>query len=69
MDMRFYWLKDREAKKQFKIFWRAGKLNKGDYHTKHHRPTLFTPRRVVEALRNKLKGLTGAVRSSAARVC
>jgi hypothetical protein len=77
MDMRFYWLKDREAKKQFKIYWRSGKLNKGDYHTKHHpgihhqstRPTLLTPWKVVEALRNKLKRLTSAVKSSAARVC
>jgi len=30
MDMRFYWLKDREAQQQFKIYWRAGKLNRGN---------------------------------------
>jgi hypothetical protein len=36
MDMRFYWLKDRETQKQFKIYWRQGKLNRGDYDTKHH---------------------------------
>jgi hypothetical protein len=55
MDMRFYWLKDREAREQFRIYWRQGKLNQGDYVTKHHRaihqqnirPTLLTPWRVV----------------------
>jgi len=36
MDMRFYWLTDREVKKQLNIYWRAGKLNKGNYQTKHH---------------------------------
>ena len=36
MDMRFYWLKDREQQGQFRIFWRPGTENLGDYHTKHH---------------------------------
>jgi hypothetical protein len=27
MDMRFYWLKDREENKQFHIYWRKGALN------------------------------------------
>jgi hypothetical protein len=81
MDMRFYWLKDREAREQFRIYWRQGKLNRGDYVTKHHpaihhktiRPTLLTPWRVVEELRSKLKNLNSnlskAMESSAARVC
>jgi hypothetical protein len=77
MDMRFYWLKDREAQKQFRIYWRAGKLNKGDYYTKHHapihhqttRPTLLTPWKVVEALRSKLSKLASRASTSAARVC
>ena len=81
MDMRFYWLKDREAREQFRIYWRQGKLNRGDYVTKHHpaihhqniRPTLLTPWRVVEALRSKLKNLNSnlnkAIQSSKARVC
>ena len=63
MDMRFYWLKDREARNQFRIYWRQGKLNKGDYVTKHHpaihhqtiRSTFLTPWKVVEDLRAKLK--------------
>ena len=36
MDMRFHWLRDRETLKQLRIYWRAGKLNLGDYQTKHH---------------------------------
>eukprot|EP00956_Cyclotella_meneghiniana_P027262 scaffold60751_cov36-Cyclotella_meneghiniana.AAC.6 len=77
MDMRFYWLKDREAQKQFRIYWRQGKLNRGDYVTKHHppvhhqtiRPSILTPWKVVEALRTKLNKITGAVINSTARVC
>jgi hypothetical protein len=77
MDMRFYWLKDREAQKQFKIYWRAGKLNRGDYYTKHHpaihhvntRKQILTPWKVVEALRTRLSNLGRTVTSSAARVC
>ena len=38
MDMQFQWLKDRESKEQFRIFWRAGKTNLADYFTKHHSP-------------------------------
>jgi hypothetical protein len=77
MDMRFYWLKDRESQKQFKIFWRSGKLNKGDYYTKHFpaihhktlRPSIITPWSVVEALRKRLGKTVSKVISSAARVC
>jgi hypothetical protein len=38
MDMRFHWLRDREAQGQFKIYWRSGKTNLADYFTKHHPP-------------------------------
>jgi hypothetical protein len=38
IDMRFYWLKDREAQHQFTMFWVPGKLNLGDYFTKRHAP-------------------------------
>lgn len=27
MDMRFHWLRDREAQKQFRIYWHPGKTN------------------------------------------
>ena len=36
MDMRFYWLKDRETQKQIIIHWKKGTSNIGDYPTKHH---------------------------------
>jgi hypothetical protein len=36
MDMRYHWLTDRVRKKQFDIYWRLGRENLGDYHTKHH---------------------------------
>jgi hypothetical protein len=32
MDMRFHWLQDREAQKQYRFYWRPGT----DYFTKHH---------------------------------
>jgi hypothetical protein len=35
IDMRFYWLKDRECQGQFHIHWRSGKENLADYQTKH----------------------------------
>ena len=36
MDMRFHWLRDRETLRQFRFYWRSGKLNLADYFTKHH---------------------------------
>jgi hypothetical protein len=36
MDMRYYWLTDRVRQKQFDVYWRPGRENLGDYHTKHH---------------------------------
>jgi hypothetical protein len=38
MDMRFEWLKEREAKEQFHFYWRSGKTNLADYFMKHHSP-------------------------------
>jgi hypothetical protein len=58
MVMRFYWLRDREAQKQFKFFWRPGKTNLGNYSTKHHCSahhiekwdSILTPLSIVTAL-------------------
>lgn len=36
MDMRFYWLRCREAQEQFRFYWRPGGQNLADYWTKHH---------------------------------
>ena len=35
-DMRYHWLRDREAQDQFKIYWKRGEYNDADYFTKHH---------------------------------
>jgi hypothetical protein len=36
MDMRYNWITDRVRKKKFDVYWRPGRENLGDYHTKHH---------------------------------
>jgi hypothetical protein len=36
MDMRYNWLTDRVRQNQFDVYWRPGRENLGDYHTKHH---------------------------------
>jgi hypothetical protein len=36
MDMKYHWLTDRVRQKQFDIYWRPGRENLGDFHTKHH---------------------------------
>ena len=66
MDMRFHWLRDRESRKQFRIYWRSGKLNIADYWTKHHPAShhqaicteILTPYRVLQALRNRIRTKT-----------
>ena len=44
-DMRYHWLRDRETQRQFKIFWRPGTNNDGDYFTKHHPTTIHREQR------------------------
>ena len=39
MDLRFQWLRCREAHNQFQYYWDPGLLNWGEYSTKHHTPT------------------------------
>jgi trehalose utilization protein len=36
MDTRYHCLTDRVRQKQFDVYWRPGRENLGDYHTKHH---------------------------------
>jgi hypothetical protein len=36
MEMRYHWLTDRDRQKQCDVYWRPGRENLGDYHTKHH---------------------------------
>ena len=35
-DMRYHWLRDREAQQQFSVFWDRGANNHADYFMKHH---------------------------------
>jgi len=39
-DMRYHWLRDRQTKQQFRIYWDKGENNYADYFTKHH-PTKY----------------------------
>ncbi len=72
MDMRFEWLKDREAKDQFRFYWRSGKTNLADYFTKHH-PAAHHQNMRGEFLTRMSDLLqlcsTGGVSKSAAMVC
>jgi hypothetical protein len=36
MDMRYHWLTDMVRQNQFDVYWRPGRENLCDYHTKHH---------------------------------
>lgn len=38
MDMRFYWIKDRQKQGQFQLYWSPGNTSRSDYFTKHHSP-------------------------------
>ncbi len=59
MDMRYWWLRDRETQEQFRYYWRPGPTNRGDYFTKHHcaahhqekRDEYLTPTIILDALR------------------
>ena len=38
MDMRFNWINNRIEQGQFRVLWRPGPENVGDYYSKHHPP-------------------------------
>ena len=76
MDMRFHWLRDRQCQEQFRIYWKAGKLNYADYWTKHHaakhhaeiRSEFLTPQKVLDTFKHS--NIDGAMLVTAlARVC
>ena len=46
-DMRFNFLKFREAQNQFDLVWRKVKLNRADYHSKRH-PTHHYIRKICK---------------------
>jgi hypothetical protein len=58
-DMKFWWMRDRSDQLQFRYYWGPGKKNRADYWTKHFcaahhkekRPSILTPRRILDKLR------------------
>jgi len=52
IDMRFYWLRDRDQQGQFHIFWRPGATNRADYFSKHHAPAHHQAMRPTYLLSN-----------------
>ena len=79
MDMRFHWLRCRDAQGQFRYYWRPGTTNKADYWTKHHpaahhvniRKEILTSKAYYDAFKRRIQNiklkLTNARKS--ARVC
>jgi hypothetical protein len=63
MDMRYHWLSDRVLQKQFDVYWRPGRENLGDYHTKHHSAQHHKYRRgFILHQANSLQVLRGCVK-------
>ena len=85
MDVRFHWLRFRDAQEQFRYYWRPGSQNWADYWTKHFpashhinmRPEFLTPAQHHEDLKRRRMKASRAVelaqvlsyRSSFTRVC
>jgi hypothetical protein len=63
MDMRYHWLTDRVRQKRFDIYWRPGRENLGDYHTKHHSAQHYKDMRgFILHQENSLQVLRGCVK-------
>jgi hypothetical protein len=63
MEMRYHWLTDRVRQKQFDVYWRPGRENLGDYHTKHHSAQHHKAmRRFILHQANNLQVLRGCVK-------
>lgn len=77
-DMNWNWLRDKQTQKIFRIYWKPGSQNHGDYWTKHHSPTYHTQvrsRYVVNNVSSTLSDLHCIIKhavlhsQSCARVC
>ncbi len=74
MDMRFYWLKDRETQNFFLFHRKPGKNNLADYWTKHHatihhskiRSQILSKPSILTQLKDQL---IKALKHTTARVC
>jgi hypothetical protein len=63
MDMRYNWLTDRVRRKQFDVYWRPGRENLIDYHTKHHSAQHHKyMRHIILHEENSLQVLRGCVK-------
>jgi hypothetical protein len=63
MDMRYHWLTDRIRQTQFDVYWRPGRENLADYHTKHHTAQHHKDvRHLILHQSNSLQVLRGCVR-------
>ena len=73
IDMKFHWMRCRDAQGQFRFYWRPGTHNWGDYWTKNHpeihhrvfRKNILTSPKHIKAG----KSGTSKVRNTMARVC
>jgi len=73
MDMRFYWIRDRVRQGQFRVHWKRGSANYGDYFTKHHppshhkevRPTYLQVAKTAIQQRPECEGVLIPIRDSA----
>ena len=55
IDMRFYWLQDRQTQDQYAIYWRKGSTNLGNYFTKHFSPAIHRAERPIYLWTDKSK--------------
>jgi hypothetical protein len=63
MDTKYHWLTDRVRQRQFDVYWRPGRENLGDYHTKHHSAQHHKDmRHVILHEANSLQFLRGCVK-------
>ena len=75
-DMKFWWMRDRSDRKQFRYYWGKGKNNLADYWTKHFclahhrekRPSILTPSKLLNELR-KMRGAPKHRFRATSRVC
>jgi hypothetical protein len=71
-DMKYHWLRDRQAQNQFHIYWKEGKKILADYFTKHFPPSHHIKTRPTYILKNHYVSqiLTfDTIRTVIARVC
>jgi hypothetical protein len=63
MDMRYHWLTDRVRQTHFDVYWRPGRENLADYHTKHHSAQHHKDMRIfILHQANSLQVLQGCVK-------